>query len=63
LGYVSSIICKLSLFETCEQKSVEKSYNLSMKNITDFLLNFFLQGYVVAYGKQVLPDFIMLVHS
>jgi hypothetical protein len=34
-----------------------------MKNITDFLLNIFLQCYVFAYGKQVLPDFIMRVHS
>jgi len=33
-----------------------------MKNITDFLLSF-LQGYVFAYGKQVLSDFIMFVHS
>jgi len=34
-----------------------------MKNITDFLLNIFLQGYVFAYGKQVLSDFIMFVRS
>jgi len=24
---------------------------------------FFLQGYVFGYSKQILPDFIMLVHS
>jgi hypothetical protein len=34
-----------------------------MKNITDFLLNIFLQLHVFAYGKQVLPDFVMQVHS
>lgn len=34
-----------------------------MKNITDFLLNIFLQLYASAYGKQILPDFVMHVHS
>lgn len=33
-----------------------------MKNITDFLLNTFLQVYFFMYGRQVIQDLNMLLH-
>jgi hypothetical protein len=43
-------------------KRVGKTYTVSVKNITDFLLNTFLQVYFFMYGRQVIQDLNMLLH-